>query len=578
MNMKKIWMFMLGLLVVAASCEEKENMDPIGNWEIGAPAPTLPAAAAVLTLDETAPDEVITFEWSPATTTNRFGVAYSLALVPEGSTDYTDPILRLTPSNAGRARSVSVSAQEIDYALWAACYPAGTTVDLEWVVTARAIEKESTAARKVSFTRFETEYTPTTLFIYGSGTEAGANASNATPMRSIPNNAGEPSGVFDVYTTLTAGETYSFRDRASTVSRRYGGADGTLEPCGEAITAPETGQYRITVDFNDNTYELLGIDRWSLVGDAVEGGWGGDVPLAYIGGGVWEGEIPFLSEAGFIFRANGDWGYLLKRVQGSATGNNKGGNLVMESEGNEVGIPYEDIPGTIGLHRVTLDLSGDPYTYNLVEIQDQGPVSAVIGETSNLNSDAVNGNFDISDMETPDAVYLLSEGSVVAELTQEGDVFATDGYIALEASKTYSLNTASDGSGDDVAGTAIGVARDQAYRVTVDFSSGKLLWRYYNIKLFHWDELGGGWDDRQELVMTYVHPYQFEVTATLSAGFHSKFISPWDVQFGTDATSLTGTMDNGGDNFAGIIQNGTYKATIIISPDYETAEYSFVKQ
>lgn len=578
--MKKIWMFVLGLAIFASSCEEKDNMDPIGNWEISPATPLLPTADAVLTLDEATPDEMVNFEWSPATTTNRFGVAYNFLLVPEGSTDYTDPILRLTPANAGRAQSISVSAEEIDYALWAACYPAGSTVDLEWVVQAKAIERVSTISRKISITRFQTDYAPETLYIYGAGTEAGADAANATPMRSIPNAEGEPSGVFDVYTTLIAGETYLFRDKASTFSRVYGsaGADGALQPCGDLMTAPETGQYRVTVDLNNNTFELLKIDRWSLVGDAVEGGWGGDVPLAYVGDGVWEGEIPFLSESGFVFRANGDWSYLLKRVQGSAAGDNKGGELIMESEGNERGVLFEDIPGTIGIHRVTLDLSGDPRTYTLVEIQDQGPVSAVIGETANPNSDAVNGNFNIADMETPDAVYLLSGGSVVAELSRNGDVFETDDYIALEASKTYTLNTASDGSGDDVAGTAMGVARDQAYRITVDFSTGKLLWRYYNIKLFHWDEVGGGWDARQELLMTYIHPYKFEVTGNLSAGFHSKFISPWDVQFGTSATALTGTMENGGDNFAGIIQNGTYKATIVISPDYETAEYSFVKQ
>src|SRR5690606_14537557 len=104
--------------------------------------------------------------------------------------------------------------------------------------------------RKISITRFQTDYTPETLYIYGAGTEAGADAANATPMRSIPNAEGEPSGVFDVYTTLLAGETYLFRDKASTFSRVYGsaGADGALQPCGDLMTAPETGQYRVTVD------------------------------------------------------------------------------------------------------------------------------------------------------------------------------------------------------------------------------------------------------------------------------------------------------------------------------------------
>lgn len=581
MKKKNFWLLALVAMVIAWGCEEKENMDPVGNWEINAAIPATPAADAAVVLDQSAPTGAVTFAWEPATTTNRFGVAYTFLLVPAGSDDYAHPLMRLTPSNAGRESVVAPTAQEIDYALWAACYPAGSTVELEWVVIAKAIEKESVATRPVSVTRFETEYMPASLFIHGSGTEAGEDAANATAMRAIPDAEGNPSGVFDVYTTLTQGGTYYFRDQANATSRLYGGTDGALEGCGPAITAPETAQYRVTVNLNDNTYSLLKIDRWSLVGDAVEGGWGGDVPLEYKGNGVWESDVEFYlpyETAAFIFRANGDWGYLLKRVVGTATPDNKGGDLVMESEGSALSIPFEDVPGTLGLHTVTLDLSADGHHYTLVEVEQEVPVNAVIGESNNPDGDAVSGSFNIEDMTTPDAVYLLSGGEVVAEFTANGDVFSSEKFLALEANKKYTLNTASDGSGDAIAAGEISVARDQAYRITVDFASGKIIWKYYNLKLFHWNEVPGGWDARQELLMTYTHPYKFEVTGTLNAGFHSKFISPWDVQFGTDATALTGTMTNGGANYTGINQNGTYKATIVVSDDYTTGEYSFVKQ
>jgi hypothetical protein len=78
--------------------------------------------------------------------------------------------------------------------------------------------------------------------------------------------------------------------------------------------------------------------------------------------------------------------------------------------------------------------------------------------------------------------------------------------------------------------------------------------------------------------MTYSHPYKFEVTGTLSSGFHSKFISPWEVQFGTSATALSGTMTNGGANYTGINSNGTYKANITVSDDYSECTFAFVKQ
>lgn len=581
--MKKInlWMPALIMLMMVWSCDEKENLDPVGNWDLSAPSLSSPADNAALILNESEPSAAVHFEWEPATTTNRFGVAYTFVLVPEGSDDYDNPLLSITPGNAGRELFVSPTAEEIDYALWVACYPAGSSVDLQWVVIAKAIEKETIASKNVTVTRFETEYVPSTLYLYGSGTESGEDATNAMAMRALTAADGNPTYVFDVYTTLTSGGTYYFRNEATTQSRLYGGAEGVLEGCGPAITAPETGQYRVTVDLTDNTYELFKVEKWSLVGDAVEGGWGGDVPLTYKGNGVWESQIEFYQPydgAGFIFRANGDWGYLLKRIIGSATANNKGGELVMESEAGAAGVLFEDIPGTLGLHTVTLDLSADGYTYSLVEVEQEGPVQTVIGQSNNPDGDAVAGSFDIAEVSAPNQLYLLSDGAVVAELTKDGEVFGSGIYIALEASKSYILNSASDGSGDAIVQGSITVSRDQAYRVSVDFSTGKLIWKYYNMKLFHWDEVGGGWDARQELLMTYIHPYKYEVTGTLSAGYHSKFNSPWDVQFGTDATALSGTMTNGGPNYAGIIQNGAYKATIVVSDDYGTAQYTFVKQ
>lgn len=577
MNMKKI-LFALGAMLLAGACEEKENLEPLGNWEIAAPVPMSPAPDTRIVLDESAPDEAYTFEWEPATTTNRFGVAYTLLLVPKGSDDLQNPVLRVTPANSGKSSTASVTAEEVDYALWAACYPAGAEVELEWVVVARAIDKEAPARRTLNVKRFETERVITALYISGAGTEAGADASNATPMRSVPDANGDPSGVFEVYTTLTQGGTFTLRDRPHAHARVYGGADGTLEACGDPIAVSQTAQYRVTVDVINNTFTLLRIDRWSLVGGPLEGGWDGDVPLNYEGNGVWSGEVEFFSDDGFLFRANGDWAFLYKRIVGTATGDNKGGALVMESEGNSRGVEFEDIPGFAGLHMVTLDLNAEGgYTYTLVEV-DQGPVEAIIGETGNPDGDKVSGSFGIEEVETPESLYLISGGAVVAEFTKDGDVFTTTNYIALEASKQYILNTASDGSGEEVVTGDIGVARDQAYKITVDFASGKLQWTYYNLKLFHWDEVGGGWDSRQELLMTYVHPYTFEVSGNLSAGYHSKFISPWDIQFGTADKALSGTMTNGGDNFAGITQNGTYKATIVVSPDFATAEYSFVKQ
>lgn len=579
--MKKINIFFALMMLIAAwSCEEKENMDPVGTWTMDGPVVSMPANNASVVLDETNPTAPTRFEWQPSTASNRFVVQYEVVLLPAGSTDYANPILSITPGNNARDLSAVATAEQIDYALSTLCHPAGAEVELQWAVIAKVIDKREVSVQNITFKRFANERVPSALFVTGDATEGGSDVSNAIPMRAIRNAEGELTGMFEVYTHLKEGATFFFRDQAIEKSRKLGGAEGTLS-CDGVITAPAEGEYLIRANLVDNTYELTAIDRWSLVGDAVEGGWGGDVPLEYIGNGVWEKEVMFYlpyETAGWILRANGDWGYLLKRVKGSADADNKGGKLVMESQASGQGLEFEDMPGTTGLHKVTVDLSADAYTYKLVKIIS--PVQTIIGIATDVTANAVSGTFAIEG-DTPAELYLLEDGTMIAQLTKNGEVFESEKFVALQASKSYSLNSAADGSGTTFDGDDDGliqVDHDQAYQINVDFTKNELSWKHYNLKLFHWDEVGGGWDQRQELLMTYVHPYRFEVTGNLSAGFHSKFISPWDIQFGSSGTGLTGTMTNGGANYTGINSNGSYKATITVSDDFATGEYSFVKE
>jgi starch-binding outer membrane protein SusE/F len=581
-SMKKIYSLLAALLILTAwSCEETDNMDPLGDWEISAATLKSPAANASVVLNEDVPTAKVKFEWDAAITSNRFIVGYTVVLVPAASDDYTNPILKITPTNGGKDLFAEVTADQIDYALWAKCYPAGQAANLKWVVLSKAIEKQTVAAQNISFTRFATDRVPSTLFITGSGTEKGSDPTQAMEMRALVDGDDELTGVFDIYTRLTAGETYQFRDQANATSKVYGGNTGALVGCGPAISVTETAVYRVTVDVNNNTYQTMKIDRWSLVGDAVEGGWGGDVPLTYQGNSIYSAKINMYKPyptAGFIIRANGNWSYLLKRIKGTGTGDTSG-DVVMESEGNANGIEFEDMPGPEeGLYTVTLNLK--TWKYTLVKEIVDIPQEAIIGKTTDPNGNSVSGNFIFGEYDVPSELYLISDGAVVGEFTKDGDKF-TSKYLALQQSKTYKLNSASDGSGityNDIGDGTITVDHDQAYKITVDFSDKKLSWQYYNLKLFHWDEVGGGWDQRQELLMTYLHPYKFEVTGTLSSGFHSKFISPWEVQFGTSATALSGTMTNGGANYTGINSNGTYKANITVSDDYSECTFAFVKQ
>lgn len=554
------------------SCEEEDNMAAIGLWELS--EPILELSDTDIVLNESLPTESFEFSWDPAVSSERYQVRYTLVIDTLGSDNYNTPILSKVSGNGGRLTSASFTASEIDQALSYAGYEAGERANVEIVVIASSIDKQAVDVKEIAFTRFETEYKPQNFYLSGAGTEAGTNLADAIPFRALNNPDGHLTYRFETYTQLEAGQSFKIYSNQAMPAHVYGGSEGELVKNGSAISVAESGVYRLTVDLESETYELFKIDRLGIVGDVIPDGWGGDEALEYIGNGTWQRQIS-LQEGGFLFRFNGDWGYLFKRIQGTQD------RLYMESQAGDAGIQIEDIPlSNSGNYTVTVDLSGDTYTYSLER-------EAVV---SNPPS------------ETPENLYLLSNGETVATFEKDGDVFRSVIYIALQASASYQLNSSEDGSGtsyslsgiigdtsnpdgDSAAGSIpiiesegdIKVARDQAYLLNFNFESGTLSWKYYNIKLFHW----GNWDDRDEFLMTYVHPFKFTTTRNLEAGYEMKFNSPWDIQFGADNPSaMSGTMRNAGDssNFVNITSSGTYKVNIEISADYQTGTYEFIRE
>ena len=579
--MKKLKLLFCTLLALTAlvSCEE-ENLDPIGEWDLSAPA--FNAGETSVVLDEETPSESFSFSWAPSVSSERYQVRYAVVIDTVGSTDYSTPVLRKTSGNGGKDTSISFTASEIDLAMSYAGFPVAEASDLEMAVIATSIDKQATDVQTVSITRFVNGSLPEQLYISGAATEAGTDLSQAIPMRSLKDADGNTTFNFEVYTHLESGAGFKLYSQQELPANVYGGEDGKIIINGPAITVPEAGEYRLSVNLNEKTYELLKIDRFSFVGEGIPNGWGGDEPLEYIGNGVWQKvlslQVPESGQGGFLFRANGDWAYLFKRIQGTTN------DVYMESQAAAGGVAIEDITfHESGNFLVTLDLSKVPYTYSLELQEDQStdPPSS-----------------------TPEELFLLADGAAIGSFTKDGDVFTSETYLPLQASVSYQLNSAADGTGTayKLSGTigetttpdgdavfanlnlfegpgAVAVARDQAYKLSFNFSTGKATWKYYNIKLFHWDEPGGGWDARNEYLMTYVHPHKFTTTADLKAGYHMKFNSPWEVQFGADdAAALSGTMtNNGGSNFNNITTSGNYNVSIETTPDYATGTYVFVK-
>lgn len=580
-DLKTFWFLVLASAVFVA-CETENNLQPEGLWELSAPTIALPSEDLIV-LDETTPNDIITFGWDAAISSADFIVSYRVVLDTLDSTSFETPILELIPANSGRALSATMAYEAIDQALSFAGYPANTDVELTWAVIASSINKTSIDSKNITIKRFENEIVPNRLFISGTAAENNNNLSEAILLRRLNDAEGKPSNTHEVYTSLKGGSTFQFYSEQSLPALVYGAGneDGSIEKSGAPITIAEDGQYRVRIDLDNNSYSLLKIERWNMKGSPIIGGWNSDEPLNYIGGGVWQASIQLVNTGGFLFRADvtgsGFWDHLLKRVVGTSN------TLIMETDAGSQGVSFEDIPSEqLGIKIVTLNLSANAYTYTI----ENDPNAA-------------------EPLETPNNLYLFKNNELVGELTKNGDTFTTETYIALQSGDEIALNTASDQSGDsfttfenigatnepdginvsenpDLAegNTVINVERDQAYTFSIDFANAKFQWNYYNIFLFHWDEINQKWEERNEFLMTYQHPLTFTTTVGLSGNFDMKFISPWDNDFGSESPSeLSGNLTNGGgSNIRNITSNGNYEVTIEILPDFSAGTYQYIQQ
>ncbi|PXY45163.1 SusE domain-containing protein [Flavobacterium hydrophilum] len=572
-NIKNIVAILI-LAFTIFSCE-KDNLDALGKWDLIPAVIEQPANETSVVLDETKPHETVTFSWLPAKSTAGYAITYSIVFDTIGSADFDTPIIEIPSSNGGKDLSVSLSYEKINEFLSYSGYPVNDLSTLAWAVKAKSLDKLAYAENEISFKRFPTELIPKKLYISGTATENNNVLSNAIEMQRLKNSGGALSNIHEIYTSLTAGNTYKFYSEKALPCHQYGGSDNNkLVKSGNPITVKESGQYRISVNLDNNTYNLLKIDKWSVVGDPISGGWGGDQPLTYQGGGIWKASLTLINPGNFVFRANGNWDYLLKKVVGSTN------KVIMETQAASQGASVQDLNSTVvGNYFVTLNLSATGYTYT-VEIDNTVPVN----------------------IPTPNELYLLANGVSIQQFTKDGDTFSSPNFIPLQSSVNYTLNTQANGSGtsysvngqlgvasspdgDKVTGlnalnttnTAIKVGSDRGLKLSIDFSQARINWTYYNFKLFHWQN----YDTRDEYTMTYQHPNKYTTTRTINANYDMKFISPWDFDLGSSTpNTMTGNLVNGsgGSNLKSVTTTGSYKVTITLNNTYQAGTYEFISQ
>lgn len=563
------------------ACQE-DNLEPLGDWTYEAPSIISPVEGSALVLNENTPNKTIEFAWKRAVSSANYQIRYEVYIDSAEAKDITNPLLVIVADNGGKDSTATIAYASLDESLSMMGYTADAVADLQWLVVANIVGTKAYDKASFNVKRFATEWMPEQLYLSGLGAENKGDISQAIAMKKLLTDANQ----YEVYTYLDSASSFNFYSQQSLPAFNYGGSNDVLVKSGTGIPINSSGVYKVLADLDSNRYSVTKIDSWGLIGTPFLDEWNSDEVLTYQGGGIWSGMINFMRTGNFIFRANSSWDMLLKQEQGSEN------ILCLESFANANALTVSDVEATqVGMVNVTLDLSADGYSYLLES-------DAVVNEP----------------VDAPDALFLLDaeDQTLVGEFTKDGDVFTSTMYFALEASKSYLLNSSQDGSGtsyqidanlgatddatvDKVVGSpmlsegsnVLFVDADQAYGFNIDFSLGKLSWHYYNLKVFHWDDANSGWDLRTETPFVYSHPFTYTVTVDLIAGYDSKFNSPWEVEFGAqegssdDATALSGSMTNKGkddsvpvNNFLFPVSDGSHTVTLIINPDYVTGTYT----
>ncbi len=567
----RLWQLMLFLLCIACN-EEESNIAPLSNWSLEEANLDFPPQNFEFALDRKAKNDVIRFEWAKPVSERNYIITYNW-LLDRIDGDFSDPLIRIMSGDKGVQPYAEVSYLQLDEALAKAGAGQNEKKILKWGVESVSTTKTSISSNPISLQRFDIPAPPQTLFIAGSATEVGDVLSDALPLYNLEKADGSKTNTFQIYTRLEAGNQYNFYDTKKGEVTKYTLEQERLTAGDIGIPVTETGVYRITVDFLTETLELVKIDKWSIVGNVISGAWGGDEALEYKGNGIWERSLELIdgdvgdANKRFIFRANGDWGQVYKRILGSES------SLTLESTASALGYEgLEDISvDKLGQFKILLQLNGNGYRYTIQE-------------------DSASG--------TPKQLFLLEDGNNIAEFSKNGETFSYE-FVAIDASKKYTINEKEDSSGrfytlngslgetteesDKVSGTgtliekeeALGITKNQAYRILIDFDTQTYSWDYYNFKLFHWND----WEGRDEKKMEYVGNYTWEVTSDFDVGYNSKFITPWDFEFGgVDSDTLMGDLlGTGGVDINNITEAGTYNVKMRLEKNFNSGEYVFTK-
>ncbi|MFD2567370.1 SusE domain-containing protein [Pseudotenacibaculum haliotis] len=380
----------------------------------------------------------VTIQWEDAILQSSLGVDVTYYL--EAGTTGSDFATVIDVANVVNQNSIALTNAQLNAAALSSGIAPDTAGDLDLRVRSvitdsntGAVLERTSATLTINVTTYLTVLDlSTTWGIVGSA----ANNWGATP--DLPFWQTDTNGVLAAYVTLTDGEI-KFREN-NNWAVNYGdtGADGTIEQNGDNI-AVTAGSYKVTLNFNDNTYT---IEPFSLgiVGSAYNN-WGAtpDFMLEYDQySDVFRGIVTLL-DGEMKFRMNNDW---------AVNYGDTGADGTIEQNGDNINV-------TAGIYIVTVDLNDNEYTLQPIDY-----VWGLVGSAFN-NWGA-----------TPDASFTRDWSRPFDDIWILRDVTLLDGEYKIRANNDWAVNygdTGADGTLELNGNNIVSMAG--TYTITLDFSN-----------------------------------------------------------------------------------------------------------
>jgi starch-binding outer membrane protein SusE/F len=281
MKSKIAYFALFAWLLTVVGCTDKDTLDNLTVTAVQTlNAPTDNQAVTLTTAGS------LTFKWDAATAEDGGLVMYEVVFDKVGG-DFSNPIYTITSDNVGSYNYATVAHAVLDKVAKKAGINSSETGSVIWtVIASKGINGvKASKYNTLTVTRlagFSDDEIPSSLYITGEGSDGGATLANAIQKKQTA------TGVFEIYTKLTAGKTYWFTSSNSgTPTTYYISADGTTLKETGTSTVSTTAVYRIQLDFTTGAATLTQIQKltffWSDNWDA-----GSLADFTYQGNGVWK--------------------------------------------------------------------------------------------------------------------------------------------------------------------------------------------------------------------------------------------------------------------------------------------------